>query len=325
MNTEQPVLRPFEGMDQLQAIAAGIMLIVEVAGDDPARLLNGATYRSEFADLRKLGLALKFDFQKVALDVALSQAKLGREEIKVLVVIDAPFLRNRQTIDLGEITNLDKTHVLCSKDDDRNPVFKDRRHGFNVEINFVLAVDKKIRPLSPYRKGSVLASVSFAIKPLKDGLGLTPRPLVEDERRRLRVPATTEIFIEVFDELLKIETFDGNVTIWMNEDLYEICRQKPKQSEYYLKAAANHTLIQIVYLVSAELKETLPDALHDIEQNPPMVINLLNREFKKLHANTMLRGTSFVSVLRSKPEKIAGVFSGIGGSVNIWKKILDPE
>jgi len=325
MNTEQPIVGPFEGMEKLQAIADGITLVVHAPGDNPENLLNGVTYRSEFSDLRKLGLGLKFDLQKDALDRSLSKAKLEPEEVKVLAIIDAPFLRNRKVVDLGAITNLKTSHDLCAKDGDRDPVYQDRRHGFNIEVNFVLAVDKKIQPLSPYRKGSVLASVAFAIKPIRDGLGLNPQPLVEVERRRLRLPASTELFIEVNEDLLKIEAFDGAVSIWMNEEIYEICRQRPKQTEYYMQAAANNSLIQITYMVSAELNQLTADALDHIRQEPPMVINVLQREFKKMKADTLVSESSFLSILRSSPEKIAGVFSGFGTSVKTWKKILDPE
>ena len=92
-----------------------------------------------------------------------------------------------------------------------------------------------------------------------------------------------------------------------------------------MQAAANNSLIQITYMVSAELDQLTADALDHIRQEPPMVINVLQREFKKMKADTLVSESSFLSILRSSPEKIAGVFSGFGTSVKTWKKILDPE
>jgi hypothetical protein len=109
----------------------------------------------------------------------------------------------------------------------------------------------------------------------------------------------------------------------MNEELYDLCiTQKSKHSERYLENAAINALIQIVYMISVELKDL--DAA-EIEANPPMVIKVLRDHFKTLNARTLIDQSGFVSVLKSKPESIAAVLSGFGGNVKNWMSVLDNE
>ena len=56
-----------------------------------------------------------------------------------------------------------------------------------------------------------------------------------------------------------------------------------------------------------------------------MVINVLKNHFDTQNAKSLLGESSFASMLKSSPEKIAAVFSGFGGNVNKWKKMLDGE
>ena len=323
MNTERPITRPFENIESFQRILDNTKLAIEPIVEGPQTLKSGETYRCEFSDIRILGLTLVFDLEQESIDASLLKSKLTGAEVGVLAIIDSPFLRNRKVIELGLLIDLGNSHVICSKGDQRDLVFQDRRHGFTIEVCFVLGVEKTPFALSPYRKGSVLASSLFSIKPLSEGDGLNPVPLDEENRRRLKLPSSTDIFLEVDDGLLEIESFEGNVTIWMNEELYRICNaHRTKQSVVYLQSAAISALVQLVYLVSAELQDK---SIDEIESNPPMVINVLNSHFRKFNAANLVREDSFVSILRSSPEKIAAIFSGIGESVKLWKDFLDAD
>ena len=323
MNTERPITRPFANIGGFQQILDGIKLVIEPTVEERQTIRSGETYRCEFSDIRTLGLTLVVDIDQELLKASLLKSNITGAEVGVLAMVDAPFLRNRKVLDLGSLVNLNQPYVFCSKGGQRDLVYQDRRHGFSIEVCFVLVVDKLPLPLSPFRKGTVLASSVFLIRPLSEGDGLNPQPLDEENRRRLKLPSSTDIFVEVDAELLEIESFEGNINIWMNEDLFHICNaHKTKQSAVYLQASAINALIQLVYLVSAELQDTSVD---EIDRNPPMVINVLHAHFKKFHAANLVREDSFVSILKSSPEKIAAIFSGIGESVKMWKNFLDAD
>jgi hypothetical protein len=322
MNTERPLIRPFKNLDDLEKIVSGINLKV-VSNSKVETMESGDLFRCDFSELRNLGISIVFNAD--AKDIAKAIAKIGlnAEMVKAIVIIDSSFLRNRKVVDLGLVADLLATYDLASIGAQRDDVLMDRRHGFDVYVQFILVNEQDPKPFTPYRKGTELARAVFSVKPLPDGNGLSPQPLDEETRRRLKLPSTTEVFVEVDPPLLDMESFEGNLTIWMNEELYELCiTQKSKYSERYLENAAINALIQIVYMISVELKDL--DAA-EIEANPPMVIKVLRDNFKTLNARTLIDQSGFVSVLKSSPEKIAAVLSGFGGNVKNWKSVLDSE
>ena len=322
MNTERPLIRPFKNLDDLEKIVSGINLKV-VAPSKVEALESGDVYRCDFSELRNLGISILFNTDAKNMAKAIAKIGLSAELVKAVAVIDSSFLRNRKVIDLGLIADLPATYDLASIGSQRDEVLMDRRHGFDLYVQFVLANEIAPKPLTPYRKGTELARAVFSVKPLPDGDGLSPQPLDEENRRRLKLPSTTEVYVEVDPPLLDMETFEGNLTIWMNEELYDLCiTQKSKYTERYLENAAINALIQIVYMVSVELKDL--DAA-EIELKPPMLIRVLRDHFKTLNARSLIDQSGFVSVLKSKPESIAAVLSGFGRNVENWKSVLDSE
>jgi hypothetical protein len=322
MNTERPLIRPFKNLDDLEKIVSGINLKV-VSTSKVETMESGDVFRCDFSELRNLGISILFNADAKDMAKAIAKIGLNAEMVKAIAIIDSSFLRNRKVVELGLVADLSATYDLASIGAQRDDVLMDRRHGFDVYVQFILVNELAPKPLTPYRKGTELARAVFSVKPLPDGDGLSPQPLDEETRRRLKLPSTTEVYVEVDPPLLDMESFEGNLTIWMNEELYDLCiTQKSKQSERYLENAAINALIQIVYMISVELKDL--DAA-EIEANPPMVIKVLRDHFKTLNARTLIDQSGFVSVLKSKPESIAAVLSGFGGNVKNWMSVLDNE
>ena len=322
MSTERPLIRPFKNLDDLEKIVSGINLKV-VSPSKVETMESGDTCRCDFSELRNLGISILMNADVKDITKAIAKIGLNAEMVKAIAIIDSSFLRNRKVVELGLVAELSPTYDLASVGAQRDEVLMDRRHGFDVYVQFILVNELAPKPLTPYRKGTELARAVFSVKPLPDGDGLSPRPLDEVERRRLKLPSTTEVFVEVDSPLLDMDSFEGNLNIWMNEELYDLCvTQKSKYSERYLENAAINALIQIIFLVSVELKDL--DAA-EIEANPPMVIKVLRDHFKTLNAKTLIEESGFVSVLKSSPEKIAAVLSGFGGNVKNWKSVLDGE
>ena len=322
MSTERPLIRPFKNLDDLEKIVSGINLKV-VAPSKVETMESGDVCRCDFSELRNLGISILFNADAKDIVKAIAKIGLSAEMVKVVAVVDSAFLRNRKVVELGLVADLSRTFDLAAVGAQRDDVLMDRRHGFDVYVQFVLVNELAPKPLTPYRKGTELARTVFSVKPLPDGDGLSPRPLDEESRRELKLPSTTELFVEVDSPLLDMDSFEGNLTIWMNEEIYDLCvTQKSKYSERYLENAAINALIQIIYLVSVELKDLNAEELED---NPPMVIRVLQDHFARLNAKTLIEGSGFVSVLKSSPEKIAAAFSGFGGNVKNWKSILDSD
>ena len=327
MSTEKKIIKPFEGLGKLEKIASKIELVVAPPNKRPDRLSskNGRIFNSEFGDHRSLGLTVVFSSSREELKTALFDLDLTLDEVDVLAVFDSPFLRNREVRELGNCAKLPDTIELVATGGRRSSVFEDRRHPLEVKVCFILRDERKPKPLSPYRKGSLLAECEFTIRPLAQGNGLSPRPLDEQTRVELRLPSSTELYIQAERALLDLETFEEDFTIWWNEDLHQICANSSGSLQnQYVKSVLNSALVQIVYMVSAELKETSRQ-LDDLENEPPMIIKMLEKVFENLNASDLIRGSSFLSKLKSKPELIAAVFSGHDDYVNSWKVLFDPD
>lgn len=322
MNTERPVIRPFKDLEDLEKLVSGIQLRI-ISNLGPKNLLNGQTYISDYAELRSLSISILWNFEGSAIKKAIEKIGISLDDVKIVAVVDSAFMRNRKVIEIGNFVDLNEAFVVASRGAQRDEVLMDRRHGFDVDVQFLLVKQLMPKPLMPYRKGTELARASFSVKPLPEGDGLSPEPLDGENRDRLKLSSAIELFVEVDSPLLEMKTFEGNLVIWMNEDLYNLCvSQKSKSSERYLEAAANNALTQLVYLVSAELQNV---EIEKIEGDPPMVVNVLKNHFDTQNAKSLLGESSFASMLKSSPEKIAAVFSGFGGNVSKWKKMLDGE
>ena len=327
MNTEKKVIKPFDGLEKLEKIASKIELIVSQPNKKPERLnsKNGRTFNSEFSSHRSLGLTLEFVDYRDEIKEALTEIDLTSKEVAVLAVFDSPFLRNREVRELGDCSQLPDSIELVAKGGKRSVVLEDRRHSFDVKVCFVLGDERKPKPLAPYRKGSLLAETEFTIRPLPEGDGLSPRPLNESTRDRLKLPSSTELCVEVEGSLLDLESFEEDFNIWWNEDLYNVCAKLSNDLRaQYVKTILNSALIQIVYLVSSELKETEKE-IEELEKNPPMIIEVLHSVYKESNAANLIKGSSFLSTLKARPELIAAVLSGHDGYVNAWKSLFEPD
>ena len=329
MNTEKKIIKPFEGLEKLEKIASRIELVVSPPNKRPDRLnsKNGRVFNSEFSDHRSLGLTLVFANYRDEIKAALADLGLTLKEVAVLAVFDASFLRNREVRELGDCLLLPDSIELVATGGKRSAVFEDRRHPFDVKVCFVLRDERNPKPLAPYRKGSLLAETEFTIRPISQGDGLSPQPLTESVRARLKLPSSTELFIEAEGSLLDLKSFEEDFTIWWHEDLYNICANSstPSQAPFkaqYVKTVLNNALIQIAYLVSAELKETAKE-IAELEENPPMIIKVLSEVFENLNAANLVKGSSFLRTLKAKPELIAAVLSGYDGHVDSWKFLFD--
>ena len=180
------------------------------------------------------------------------------------------------------------------------------------------------KSLSPYRKGSILAETSFGIKPIPNLNGLSPKPLDAVTAKKLKLPMSTEVVVFPECALLDIDTFEGNLTIYMNEGIYNLCaNRKDKWVEQYVSSLALVALCQLVYLVSKELLQN--DDLEKYRLNEPLVISVLKKSFAKAHAKPLIAGSDFIEVVKNEPYLIAAALSGIGQNAAKWQALLENE
>ncbi len=323
MNRESPIVRPWENLELVQALLDKCNLFVTSKFGLPATLKSNQPMRVDFEEIRELGLTLLPQWGDSDIKKALGKIDLLANDIKVTVIADSSFLKNRFVLYSELLSKVPSQVLLAEQSKARNEALLDRRNGFQIEVSLILVKERAPKSLAPYRKGSILAETSFGIKPIPNLNGLSPKPLDEVTAKRLKLPMSTEVVVFPECALLEIDTFEGNLTIYMNEGIYNLCaNRKDKWVEQYLSSLALAALCQLVYLVSAELTSV------DIERyrlNEPLVISVLKKSFAKAHAKPLIAGRDFVEVVKNEPYLVAAALSGIGQNVAKWQSLLENE
>ena len=323
MNRESPIVRPWENLGLVQALLDKCNLVVTSKFGLPLTLNSNQIMRVDFEEIRELGLTFLPQWSHSDIKKALAKIDMSADDIKLTVIADSSFLKNRFVIYSELLSKVPSQVLLAEQSKTRNEALMDRKNGFQIEVSLTLVKERAPKSLAPYRKGSILAETSFGIKPNPNLNGLNPKPLDAKTARDLKLPMSTELAVIAECELLEIDTFEGNLTIYMNEGIFNLCaNRKDKLVDQYLSSLALVALGQLVYLVSAELQNV------DIEpyrKKEPLVISILKKSFKKANAKPLIAGGDFIQAVKDSPSKIAAALSGIGQNASKWQTLLDNE
>ena len=323
MSSESPVVRPWENLESVQALLDKCNLVVTSKFGLPTTLKSNQPMRVDFEEIRELGLTLLPQWANSDIKKALGKIDISADDLKLTVIADSSFLKNRFVIYSELLSKVPSRVLLAEQSKARNEALLDRKNGFQIEVSLTLVKERVPKSLAPYRKGSILAETSFGIRPSPNLNGLSPIALDAITAKRLKLPMSTEVAVIAECALLDIDTFEGNLKIYMNEGIYNLCaNRKDKWVDQYLSSLALVALCQLVYLVSAELQSV------DIERyrlNEPLVISVLKKSFAKANAKPLIAGSDFIEVIKKEPSLIAAALSGIGQNAANWQSLLDNE
>jgi len=327
-NTERPSVRPFAGLSQLQDLLDLVQLELRSKGFDVKRLESGSGFRAEHQEIRELGLALAFDaWDQKAVASAVASSGLTLEDLELIVVSDAQFLRNRYVHSRTPVAAVPTVISIAAQDGKRPESLEDRRHGFEILCQILLARDQKnLVPLRPQRAGTVLAEVSFSIRPVPNGIGLNPKPLTDDVIKRFSLSTKTELFVNAEPGLLEAREIQDNIQVYIHEDIYRsVSTQRGMIVSRYLLAAGLNALEQVVYLVSAELRDASESDIDAYVKNLPPVVSLIHFHMDSLRQEDLRDEAKLLTALRDRPARVAAVLSGARANVVSWLSVLSPE
>ena len=324
MNRESPIIRPWENLELVQALLDKCNLVVTSKFGLPTTLRSNQPMRVDFEEIRELGLTFLPQWGHSDIKKALGKIDMSADDIKLTVIADSSFLKNRFVIYSELLSKVPSQVLLAEQSKARNEALLDRKNGFQIEVSLTLVKERAPKSLAPYRKGSILAETSFGIKPNPNLNGLNPKPLDAVTAKKLKLPMSTEVVISPECALLDIDTFEGNLNIYMNEEIFNLCaNRKDKWVNHYLSSLALVALCQLVYLVSAELLQN--DDIEKYRLNEPLVISVLKKNFAKAHAKPLIAGSDFIEVVKNEPYLIAAALSGIGQHAANWQSLLENE
>jgi len=327
-NTERPSVKPFAGLELLQKLLNQVQLELRSKGLDVKRIEAGSGFRAEHQEIRELGLALTFDsWDSEAIAKAVDDSGLPLEDIEVVVISDAQFLRNRSVHSRTPIASVKGSLPIAAQDGKRPESLEDRRHGFDIICQILLARDQSIAvPLRPKQAGTILAEIDFSIKPVPNGIGLNPKPLTNEIKAKFGLSTKTELFVNAEPGLLEAREIQDNIQVYIHEDIYRlVSTQRNKLVSKYLLAAGLNALEQVVYLVSAELKDASESDLEEYAKNLPPIVSLIHFHVDALKQVDLREEAKLLAALRDHPSKVAAVLSGTRSNVVSWLSVLSPD
>jgi len=195
MSSEVRLVRPFVGADRFQKILDHSSL------RSLDRSIEGGGEVSVSLDEY-----LNYPFTLSFGDADWSQASTGAAElgldpadIDLLVLAAAPRLRFVDTVfrmDLGDLANMPEEVEIGAAE--RPRALRAPHGGTDLRIYLCLNRSLEPRPLSPWRRGSWLASQEYRVRSDLSGTGFVPIRMTDDDREQLGVP----------DEVARFATLD---------------------------------------------------------------------------------------------------------------------
>ena len=196
MSSEVRLVRPFVGADRFQKILDHSSL------RSLDRSIEGGGEVSVSLDEY-----LNYPFTLSFGDADWSQASTGAAElgldpadIDLLVLAAAPRLRFVDTVfrmDLGDLANMPEEVEIGAAE--RPRALRAPHGGTDLRIYLCLNRSLEPRPLSPWRRGSWLASQEYRVRSDLSGTGFVPIRMTDDDREQLGVPDEVARFATLED------------------------------------------------------------------------------------------------------------------------------
>jgi hypothetical protein len=325
MSTEQPRLRWFTGLDDLEDLVSGTGLKVIPSDPTSAKTLEpGEFIRLSPDDASRCGLRLRMPDDAEAVTKAVAATGLPAEAVKVVVIAEDTFLKERCFV-LGPVDPVALTgeHVLASLGGTRVRALQNPFAGFELRLVYVLDrdLDHGIAR-RPHRKGTILAKSVWQVKGQRDIGGLTPQPLDQKTREDAKLPPGTVLFLKVDGDLLVADDLDA-LTVYVHEGLYNrLASARGAERTLILQQLSIDAVIQLAFLMSKQM-----DATFEWDGQHGAALRLLNRLVRELTpARHHLVAKDFARKLHSEPEWVGAVLSGTRRqAVKLIRLFEDPD
>ena len=310
MSTENPIIRPFDGLEELEELAGDLRLSVRTnLRDEPMLLESDELVRLASHDLRRIGVAVRHNWKQDRIASAVAAARLKPDQVDVVVTVEDSFLKERVVAAPGRvpIMALTDTLKLAAHDGrDRPEAMQNSRRGFDVEVHIILNDDIKPLTFRPHRLGTVLARSKFKIRSSRDSGGLDPKPLTTERIKDFEVTAKTVLYVDC-EDVLELQELGQGLGIYVNEKLLAtLSHQRGTEKDVVLGSLAVEALSQIALATHTALHDA---GMTDWNGEGYPVLRLLQANLKKAGRN--LDPDSIVTMLRDKPLTVAGLFSGL--------------
>lgn len=228
MNTEEQVVRPYEGLDRISGALDGCHLMFGPHRVDPAKILRVSDH--EFLNLpAALWVARdedSLDAFHTDLYEGLAACEVEPVDAELVVVVSTPRLK---IADVAVRHSLDKPllspHIGLTPDARPAP-FKAPTGGARVDVYVALGRDLDPAPLRAWRKGTWLAHQQLEVRTEAGDVGFVVLPLTEDRRYDFDLPPGSIRHIVIDDPLAPTDDADV-IEIYVDEEILGQMTHRP--------------------------------------------------------------------------------------------------
>jgi hypothetical protein len=216
------LIRPFNGLEEFEAITQRFALRVagrHLSDGESMRLDPGEYIRAQvFAELSTDADSWVSSLRR--LDEAAAALDIRSDQLEIVATASTAFLHIVDVVWRCRVSDLDpENRTVLLSTSPRPRALQASHHGAAIDIYICVAESLTPRPLAPSRSGTWLARATFRLSTDLDAVGFRPRPLTEDDAKRLGLPSGTVRFVDVVGSPLEDLRADDAVELWIDEAL----------------------------------------------------------------------------------------------------------
>jgi hypothetical protein len=276
VRTESRSVRPFRGVDDVQALVGQAELLVS---EDAPPLSSGSTHQIEPLEFQNLDLRIRLPFAADELVAAVSRAVPDISAVQLVAVTRASLLRRSHISAALPISSSLPERIQVTQPEPEL-VYRDQT-GADVLLAAVLMRELPRAPLMPHLPGTWLGLSRWRIRPMRD-FGFRIRELTDEKREEVGLPKGSMTYVSISGDIVSAgdESIADHVTQYVDAALLSRLRTTSSPTTAYLQAALVGDLllqlsIQLPLLVKEHAGETL--LTRETLEHYPSALDLFSR------------------------------------------------
>lgn len=325
MSYETKSMSNFSGVDQLQETLNDLKLLIAEPGGDKHELNVGERIELLTPVIREIAIAHSWGVDLTKINKAIEKTKIPAADVWFVAIAENRKMKLRETVFQCDFSDLNKVRDASYVDlgVSRSKALMSRRDGFDLAVFLVLGRELQPGALKPYRFGTILASVSYEIRPARLGNGIRPRPLTPEVAELHMLADKTVLFVDQRSDLLSANNLDDAVAIYVDEELLRIIgTNRSSESKVIQRDLVIDSLKQLVFMMSRELAQNpntgdLPDSA---------VIDVFEFQLSKiLPKRKRFDRQELIKKIEDSPAVIASMFSNLDSHRSSIVKLIVGE
>lgn len=320
MSSEERVVRPYLGVDRIQHVLDGVVILVGNDTVEPDGRLDLSTfdYVTRPVALSFAGEGVPLDEIREALSTGVEHVGVPLDDAELLALVSTSRLKISEIVwrlPLSQIGRLPAV-VPIAEGEVRPAPLRTPFGGARIDLYVLLRRSRSPEPLRPWRKGTWLGRSSYEIGTDIGEIGFQPLPLDDTIRAKYSLPSNTTRYIRV-ESVLDPDVDVDAVELFVDQDLLAHLAQnsslpaaKAFQRELFLDAA------QAIVLQAVRSPELEEKSAEELESSlvGRLIALVAGRVPGERNAQRRQRRDIALSLLRSEPMRFMACLEAEIGS-----------